>query len=317
MLAQSRWHRRAEVARPVKVVQASELQLELESLAKEIQKDKERWAKKAKEEAKLQSQHVAICDGILEKQTKVAQLEAELAKRMAATAPAPTQPAPTPAPPPPALAVAGLPAFVETLKADYGHSIAAADTLSEPTKAIGKEIAEFFATIDKFTGISCRWHAAVSQELSYHRGIVSTDAPPLNATGHELIQNRSPERTAHESTEPAPQQQQQQQLPAPQQLQQHPVLEPAIPPPLPGLQLAQPPVVSPPLDGTGGAAPSDEGVAPMQTDGTAEQQDPKRKAPFDEEGFQRVMAVARAGQAKGEGKGCDDPAAKKGKTDDA
>ena len=228
---------------------------------------------------------------------------------MAATAPAHTPPAPTPAPPPPALAVASLPAFVETLKADYGHSIAAADTMSEPTKAIGKEMAEFFATIDTFTSISCRWHAAVSQELNYHRGIVSTDAPPLNENGLELVPTLSPERTANALTEAAPQQQQQQ--------HQHPVLEPAIPPPLPGVQLAQLPVLPPPVVGTGGAAPSNEGAAPMETDGIAEQQDPKRKTPFDEEGFQRVMAVAKAGQAKGESEGCVDPAAKKGKTEEA
>jgi hypothetical protein len=86
-------------------------------------------------------------------------------------------------------------------------------------------------------------------------------------------------------------------------------------PPLHELQLAQPPLVQPPLGAIDGGLPSDEALAPMQTDGTGEQQDPKRKAPFDEEGFQRVMAVAKAGKAKGEGKSCTDPAAKKGKTD--
>ena len=43
-----------DAIRPVKVVQTSELQLELEDLAAQIQKDKDRWAKKKREEEKLQ-----------------------------------------------------------------------------------------------------------------------------------------------------------------------------------------------------------------------------------------------------------------------
>ena len=161
-------------------------------------------------------------------------------------------------------------------------------------------MADLFATIDRFTGLSCRWQAAVSQELNYHRGVASTNAPPLNENGIELIPTLSPERTANVSTEPAPQQ------------QQHPVLEPAIPHPLPGLQLVQPPLVV-----ADGGLPHDDGLAPQQTECTDEPmpQDPKRKAPFDEDGFQRVMAVAKAGTAKGEGKGCPEQAANKRKTD--
>ena len=40
--------------------------------------------------------------------------------------------------------------------------------------------------------------------------------------------------------------------------------------------------------------------------------DPKRKAPFDEAGFQKQLALVRAGKAKGDGKGSPE---KKGKTD--
>ena len=43
-------HADLEAIRPVKVVQTSELQLELESLAEEIQKDKDKWAKQKREE---------------------------------------------------------------------------------------------------------------------------------------------------------------------------------------------------------------------------------------------------------------------------
>ena len=120
----------------------------------------------------------------------------------------------------------------------------------------------------------------------------------LNETGHELIQGRSPERTAEEVQDPA--------TPQPPQ-QQHPALEPAVPPPLPPLHVAQPP--QPFVDGAGGGPPPKDDVAPMQTDEPAV--DPKRKAPFDEAAWEKQLAMARASKGKGEGKGQPE---KKGKT---
>ena len=61
----------------------------------------------------------------------------------------------------------------------------------------------------------------------------------------------------------------------------------------------------------------DDEMLPKQTESTDEPmpQDPKRKGPFGEESFQKVMAVVKAGKATGEGKGGPEQAAKKGKTD--
>ena len=63
--------------------------------------------------------------------------------------------------------------------------------------------------------------------------------------------------------------------------------------------------------------PVDGEEAQMQTGNneTPPTQDPKRKIPFDEDGWQKALAVARAGKAKGEGKGSLEQAAKRGKSE--
>ena len=58
----------------------------------------------------------------------------------------------------------------------------------------------------------------------------------------------------------------------------------------------------------------------MQVDtaaGSDTAQDIKRKVPYDEEHLKEIMAVARAGKAKGAGKGEAAQAAKRGKTENA
>ena len=151
---------------------------------------------------------------------------------------------------------------------------------------------------ETYTALACRFEAAFSGEKYYLLGIEATAAPPLTASGHEPVQNHSPERAAGEVQVPA--------TPVPPQ-RQHPALEPDIPPPFPPLHGAQPP--QPGDDGTGVGLPPQSQEEPMQVEGV--NGDPKRKAPFDQEAWDQQLAMARA--SKGQGKGEGNPE-KKGKT---
>ena len=104
-----------------------------------------------------------ICTGIFEKQAKITKSEEELAKRMSATASAPVPLPPAPVLVPPAPLVTNLLAILDVLKQDLDHSDEAHEFLSEPIKAIGKELGESFESFEKFLGLACRWQAAVSQ----------------------------------------------------------------------------------------------------------------------------------------------------------
>ena len=169
---------------------------------------------------------------------------------------------------------------------------------TEPTKALGKELEAIFGNAETFMALACRFSAAFSGEKDYLLGIESTAAPPLTATGHELVQLHSPERAAGEIQGPP-------NPPPPQQ--QHPVLEPEIPPPLPPLHGPQP--LQPDGDGAGVGQPPQNQEAPMQVDGVSGE--PKRKAPFDQEAWDKQLAMARASKGQGKGEGSPE---KKGKT---
>jgi len=173
-------------------------------------------------------------------------------------------------------------------------------SLTDDAKDLVKQMADGMANFEAFTATACQALAAVSHEVDYLRGVTSTVAQPDNL--------HSPERTA-------------------QQQQQHPLLDQGPPPPLPHGQAASSgnnvvPAVAPvapaawPLPNPDGAAPAGDdegkGIGNMAID---EILDPKRKAPRDEEHFKSVMAVVRAGKAKGAGKGESEQPAKRGKTE--
>ena len=285
------------LARPQKVVQTSDLQLEMEGLLAGIEGDKARWQKKKKEEEKLLRQQAEIADAVLEKQSKVAELEVELAKRMSAITAAPA-PAPAQLPQMPPATVTSLPLVLDGIKRNLGQCGQASSHITESTRTLGKELEAMLGFAETYTALACRFEAAFSGEKDYLLGIEATAAPPLNASGHEPVQVHSPERAAGEvQAPPAPEQQQ----------RQHPALEPAIPPPLPSMHGPQPRQLVD--DGTGVGLPPQSQEEPMHVDGVGG--DPKRKAPFDQEAWDKQLAMARA--SKGQGKGESSPE-KKGKT---
>ena len=139
---------------------------------------------------------------------------------------------------------------------------------------------------------ACLWHAAVSQEIELARGIASTNVQPDGAA--------SPERTAQGTT--------------------HPLLEQPPHPPL--SQMAAPVddsnlLPDPVVDLEAVLADIGETMQMDTATGSDTAQDAKRKVPYDEEHLKEIMAVARAGKAKGAGKGEAAQAAKRGKTENA
>ena len=220
----------------------------------------------------------------------------EIAKRTvaitAAAAPAAQVPQPVPCATQQPLTAIQLPAILAFLKETLAKAPAAEANLSAPTKVLGQELSAGLQAFEETVAKACLWQAALSQEIDFARGVVSTSVQPDGAV--------SPERTAQGTT--------------------HPLLEQPPPPPLP--QLAAPVDNSNLLlipDGALEAESAGNGET-MQMDTTTGSdiaQDAKRKVPYDEDHLKKIMAVARAGKAKGAGKSEAAQAAKRGKTENA
>ena len=230
-------------------------------------------------------------------------LQEEIAKRSvaitAAAAPEPPPPQPTSATVQHPPSASQLPAILEMFKSELARMPTVEASLTDDAKDLVKKMADGMAFFETFTATACQTLAAVTQEVDFLRGVTSTAAQPDDLP--------SPERTV--------------------QQQQHPLLEQDPPPPLPHGEAASSghnalPAVAPvvpatwPMPNPDGATQAGDnqgqGNGIMATDETL---DPKRKAPRDEEHFKNVMAVVRAGKAKGAGKGEGEQPAKRGKTE--